>query len=142
MAADPVQLHWRHVTSFTGPVPSSRHGHRAVVIRELMIIFGGGNEGIAEELHVYNTGERPRVCPGIVCPRRAGRKCSAVIKLYFPTAVHYHGRHVPGHIAGADCPFLHVSQLLAHHVYMEHVAQSPHRNKVQSGGTVPARRAS
>ncbi|XP_075065398.1 host cell factor 2 [Mixophyes fleayi] len=55
MAADTVQLHWRRVTSSTGPVPRSRHGHRAVVIRELMIIFGGGNEGIAEELHVYNT---------------------------------------------------------------------------------------
>ncbi|XP_063303285.1 host cell factor 2 isoform X1 [Pelobates fuscus] len=49
------QLHWRRVSSSTGPVPRSRHGHRAVAIRELMIIFGGGNEGIAEELHVYNT---------------------------------------------------------------------------------------
>uniref|UniRef100_A0A8C5MJH8 Host cell factor C2 n=1 Tax=Leptobrachium leishanense TaxID=445787 RepID=A0A8C5MJH8_9ANUR len=49
------QLHWRRVSSFTGPVPRSRHGHRAAAIRELMVIFGGGNEGIAEELHVYNT---------------------------------------------------------------------------------------
>ncbi|XP_053572940.1 host cell factor 2 [Bombina bombina] len=55
MAATPVQLNWRRVSSFTGPVPHSRHGHRAVAIRELMIIFGGGNEGIADELHVYNT---------------------------------------------------------------------------------------
>ncbi|KAM5171973.1 host cell factor 2 [Mantella aurantiaca] len=55
MAADPIRLHWRQVTSASGPVPHSRHGHRAVAIRELMIIFGGGNEGIAEELHVYNT---------------------------------------------------------------------------------------
>lgn len=47
---------WKKVQSFTGPVPRSRHGHRAVAIRELIIIFGGGNEGIAEELHVYNTG--------------------------------------------------------------------------------------
>ncbi|XP_053319527.1 host cell factor 2 isoform X2 [Spea bombifrons] len=53
--AAPVQLNWRRVSSYTGPVPRSRHGHRAVAIRELMIIFGGGNEGIAEELHVYNT---------------------------------------------------------------------------------------
>lgn len=29
-----------------------------MAIRELMIIFGGGNEGIADELHVYNTGRR------------------------------------------------------------------------------------
>ncbi|XP_056430495.1 host cell factor 2 isoform X1 [Hyla sarda] len=65
MAADPVQLNWRHVTSFTGPVPSSRHGHRAVVIRELIIIFGGGNEGIAEELHVYNTATNQWFLPAV-----------------------------------------------------------------------------
>lgn len=34
-----------------------RHGHRAVAIRELMVVFGGGNEGIVDELHVYNTCE-------------------------------------------------------------------------------------
>lgn len=51
---------WRRVSSFTGPVPRFRHGHRAVAIRELLIIFGGGNEGIADELHVYNTGAGPR----------------------------------------------------------------------------------
>ncbi|XP_072257260.1 host cell factor 2 isoform X1 [Pyxicephalus adspersus] len=55
MAADPIRLNWRQVTSASGPVPHARHGHRAVAIRELIIIFGGGNEGIAEELHVYNT---------------------------------------------------------------------------------------
>lgn len=33
-----------------------RHGHRAVSIKDLMIVFGGGNEGIVDELHVYNTG--------------------------------------------------------------------------------------
>ena len=48
---------WKRVQSFSGPVPRSRHGHRAVAIRELIIVFGGGNEGIAEELHVYNTGQ-------------------------------------------------------------------------------------
>lgn len=57
--AAPSLLNWRRVSSFTGPVPRARHGHRAVAIRELMIIFGGGNEGIADELHVYNTGRRP-----------------------------------------------------------------------------------
>ncbi|XP_066447535.1 host cell factor 2 [Eleutherodactylus coqui] len=65
MAADPVPFNWRHVTSFTGPVPSARHGHRAVVIRELMIIFGGGNEGIAEELHVYNTATNQWFLPAV-----------------------------------------------------------------------------
>lgn len=58
MAAAAAGLNWRRVSSFTGPVPRSRHGHRAAAIRELLIIFGGGNEGIADELHVYNTGAR------------------------------------------------------------------------------------
>lgn len=48
---------WRKVHSVTGVIPRSRHGHRAAAIRELIIVFGGGNEGIAEDLHVYNTGE-------------------------------------------------------------------------------------
>lgn len=49
---------WKRVQAFTGPVPRARHGHRAAAIRELIVVFGGGNEGIAEELHVYNTGMR------------------------------------------------------------------------------------
>nr|XP_015207351.1 PREDICTED: host cell factor 2 [Lepisosteus oculatus] len=70
---------WRKVQSFSGPVPRSRHGHRAVAIRELLIVFGGGNEGIAEELHVYNTGtgwaaraRRNRRSRGARAGRRAG----------------------------------------------------------------------
>ena len=42
----------------SGPSPRPRHGHRAVAIRDLIVIFGGGNEGIVEELHVYNTGKQ------------------------------------------------------------------------------------
>lgn len=34
-----------------------RHGHRSVSIKDLMVVFGGGNEGIVDELHVYNTGK-------------------------------------------------------------------------------------
>ena len=52
----PRSLKWRRVASATGPQPRPRHGHRAVAIKELMIVFGGGNEGIVDELHVYNTG--------------------------------------------------------------------------------------
>lgn len=48
-------LKWKRVTSTTGPQPRPRHGHRAANIRELMVVFGGGNEGIVDELHVYNT---------------------------------------------------------------------------------------
>uniref|UniRef100_A0A8C4YDU2 Host cell factor 1 n=1 Tax=Gopherus evgoodei TaxID=1825980 RepID=A0A8C4YDU2_9SAUR len=55
----------RRVPSSTGPVPRSRHGHRAVAIRELVIIFGGGNEGIADELHVYNTATNQWFLPAV-----------------------------------------------------------------------------
>ena len=50
-------LKWKRVTNTTGPSPRPRHGHRAVAIKDLMVVFGGGNEGIVDELHVYNTGE-------------------------------------------------------------------------------------
>ncbi|XP_055761569.1 host cell factor 2-like isoform X1 [Salvelinus fontinalis] len=56
---------WKKVNSFTGPIPRSRHGHRAVAIRELIIVFGGGNEGIAEELHVYNTVSKQWFLPAV-----------------------------------------------------------------------------
>uniref|UniRef100_A0A1I7WZ23 BTB domain-containing protein n=1 Tax=Heterorhabditis bacteriophora TaxID=37862 RepID=A0A1I7WZ23_HETBA len=47
---------WKKVVNTSGPTPRPRHGHRAVAIKDLMIVFGGGNEGIVDELHVYNTG--------------------------------------------------------------------------------------
>ena len=50
-------LKWKRITNTTGPCPRPRHGHRAVAIKDLMIVFGGGNEGIVDELHVFNTGE-------------------------------------------------------------------------------------
>lgn len=52
--ASPI-LKWKRVTNTTGQAPRPRHGHRAVAIKDLMIVFGGGNEGIVDELHVYNT---------------------------------------------------------------------------------------
>ncbi|XP_008175367.3 host cell factor 2 isoform X1 [Chrysemys picta bellii] len=64
-AAAAAALSWRRVPSSTGPVPRSRHGHRAVAIRELVIIFGGGNEGIADELHVYNTATNQWFLPAV-----------------------------------------------------------------------------
>ncbi|XP_045481426.1 host cell factor 2 [Harmonia axyridis] len=48
-------LVWKYVANPTGPQPRPRHGHRAVAIKDLMVVFGGGNEGIVDELHVYNT---------------------------------------------------------------------------------------
>ena len=50
-------LKWKRVSDTTGPCPRPRHGHRAVAIKDLMVVFGGGNEGIVDELHVFNTGE-------------------------------------------------------------------------------------
>ena len=47
-------LKWKQVTSTTGPQPRPRHGHRAGTIRELMLVFGGGNKRIETVLHVYD----------------------------------------------------------------------------------------
>ena len=52
----PLKLKWKKITATTGPSPKPRHGHKAVSIKELIIIFGGGNDGIVDELHVLNTG--------------------------------------------------------------------------------------
>lgn len=60
-----LEPRWKRVLGSTGPVPRPRHGHRAVAIKELMVVFGGGNEGIVDELHVYNTGT------GLTCVFRA-----------------------------------------------------------------------
>lgn len=49
-------LKWKRVSTTSGPQPRPRHGHRAVAIKDLMVVFGGGNEGIVDELHVFNTG--------------------------------------------------------------------------------------
>lgn len=53
-----LNLKWRKITNTTGPAPQPRHGHKAVAIKELIIIFGGGNDGIIETLHVLNTGNK------------------------------------------------------------------------------------
>lgn len=52
----PLKVKWKKVSVSSGPAPRPRHGHKAVAIKELIIIFGGGNDGIVEELHVLNTG--------------------------------------------------------------------------------------
>ncbi|KAI3366910.1 hypothetical protein L3Q82_009554 [Scortum barcoo] len=65
MTGAPEEPRWRKVHSVTGVVPRSRHGHRAAAIRELIIVFGGGNEGIAESLHVYNTVSKQWFLPAV-----------------------------------------------------------------------------
>ena len=51
-----TNIKWKKIVSTSGPAPRARHGHKAVAIKELIIIFGGGNDGIVDELHVLNTG--------------------------------------------------------------------------------------
>uniref|UniRef100_UPI00358EBA2A host cell factor 1 isoform X2 n=1 Tax=Myxine glutinosa TaxID=7769 RepID=UPI00358EBA2A len=58
-------LRWKRLSGSTGPVPRPRHGHRAVAIKELMVVFGGGNEGIVDELHVYNTATNQWFIPAV-----------------------------------------------------------------------------
>ncbi|XP_040002725.1 host cell factor 2 isoform X2 [Xiphias gladius] len=65
MTTDIEEPQWRKVHSVTGVIPRSRHGHRAAAIRELIIVFGGGNEGIAEDLHVYNTISKQWFLPAV-----------------------------------------------------------------------------
>jgi host cell factor len=79
-AEKPLNLKWKRIANTTGPAPKPRHGHRAVAIKELIIIFGGGNDAIIDELHVLNTatnqwfapqvrGEKPTGCAafGFIC---------------------------------------------------------------------------
>ncbi|XP_056879079.1 host cell factor 2 [Takifugu flavidus] len=65
MSADVEDPQWRKVHSVSGVTPRSRHGHRAVAVRELIIVFGGGNEGIEEHLHVYNTVSKQWFLPAV-----------------------------------------------------------------------------
>lgn len=46
---------WQPVPKSLGQKPIARHGHRAVAIDNLIIIFGGGNAGILNDLHVYDS---------------------------------------------------------------------------------------
>ena len=59
------RVKWKKVSSTSGPSPRPRHGHKAVAIKELIIIFGGGNDGIVEELHVLNTGQLVIILCGV-----------------------------------------------------------------------------
>uniref|UniRef100_A0A672MH26 Host cell factor 1 n=1 Tax=Sinocyclocheilus grahami TaxID=75366 RepID=A0A672MH26_SINGR len=65
MAAPRREPRWKRVLGWSGPVPRPRHGHRAVAIKELMVVFGGGNEGIVDELHVYNTATNQWFIPAV-----------------------------------------------------------------------------
>lgn len=53
----PLASYWRKVEFQIGTQPKPRHGHRAVTFKNEMVIFGGGNEGIIEEFHVFKNGK-------------------------------------------------------------------------------------
>ena len=52
-----AKVQWKRIDGTIGPTPKPRHGHRAIAVKDLIIIFGGGNEGIVEDLNVYNCGK-------------------------------------------------------------------------------------
>ena len=52
-----AKVHWKRLDGTIGQNPKPRHGHRAVAVKDLIIIFGGGNEGIVEDLNVFNCGK-------------------------------------------------------------------------------------
>lgn len=88
---------WIKVAHTTGPTPKPRHGHRAVSIKDLMIVFGGGNEGIVDELHVLNTSTNQWFMPevkGDVPPGCAayGFACDGTRLLVFGGMIEY-GRY-------------------------------------------------
>lgn len=49
-----TKVHWKRIDGSIGQTPKPRHGHRAITVKDLIIVFGGGNEGIVEDLNVYN----------------------------------------------------------------------------------------
>lgn len=50
-------LKWKWVINIIGLCLWLRYGYRVVVIKDLMVVFGGGNEGIVDEFYVYNIGQ-------------------------------------------------------------------------------------
>ena len=53
-----AKVQWKRLDGATGQNPKPRHGHRAVAVKDLIVIFGGGNEGIVEDLNVFNCGTK------------------------------------------------------------------------------------
>ncbi|OTF72803.1 Kelch domain containing Galactose oxidase-like protein [Euroglyphus maynei] len=62
---DSLLSKWCRVESPAGIAPKPRHGHRAVNVKDMMIVFGGGNEGIVDELHIYKTSSNQWFNPGL-----------------------------------------------------------------------------
>jgi len=50
-------VNWRQIFHSSGILPSPRHGHRAVAVKDSILMFGGGKDGmgIQNDLFLYNT---------------------------------------------------------------------------------------
>lgn len=81
--AEPL-FKWNKVHNPSGPQPRPRHGHRAVAIKDLMVVFGGGNEGIVDELHVFNTGKYCGRSTSRPLYARAKWRCEGFCNLNYP----------------------------------------------------------
>ncbi|VEL34011.1 unnamed protein product [Protopolystoma xenopodis] len=62
MEAPGPSLMWKKVTTTSGNVPRSRHGHRAVALKDLIVIFGGGNEALCQWFLPAVRGDIPPGC--------------------------------------------------------------------------------
>ncbi|EDV24948.1 uncharacterized protein TRIADDRAFT_2707, partial [Trichoplax adhaerens] len=60
-----VPMKWKKIQGTSGPNPRPRHGHRAAVINNMIVVFGGGNEGIVDELHVYSISNNQWFTPNV-----------------------------------------------------------------------------
>ncbi|OQV18378.1 Host cell factor 1 [Hypsibius exemplaris] len=79
LSTSQVKPKWRKTadtsSGVSGSMPRPRHGHKCVSIKELIIVFGGGNEGIVDELHVFNTAQNAWFVPQ--CKGETAPGCAA-----------------------------------------------------------------
>ncbi|KRX74308.1 Host cell factor 1 [Trichinella sp. T6] len=63
------EVRWKKILNILGPIPRARHGHRAIALDDMIVIFGGGNDGIVDDLYVYfpekNEWFKPTCCGDI-----------------------------------------------------------------------------
>ncbi|XP_057665859.1 host cell factor 1-like [Diorhabda carinulata] len=56
---------WKYVPNPTGFLPFPRHGHRAIAIKDLIFVFGGGEKRLFNDLMVYYIEKNIWLCPKI-----------------------------------------------------------------------------
>ena len=58
----PPCLKWQKIKSVNGAKPTPRHGHRAIVFKDHIIFFAGGNERIIHDLFLFKTSMFFAIC--------------------------------------------------------------------------------